>query len=131
MSSEIALRVTNVRKVYPIYSGPWARVADALGFGSRKRRREFVALSDISFEVEKGEFFGIIGQNGSGKSTLLQLVAGILTPDGGEVSVNGRVAALLELGAGFNPEFTGRENAVLNAELCGLSRSAIKEVFPQ
>lgn len=96
---------------------------------SHESFRNFFALHDVSIEVQKGESFGIIGRNGSGKSTLLQIIAGILAPAGGSVTVNGRVAALLELGSGFNPEFTGRENVYMNATVLGLSRAQIDERF--
>src|SRR6202042_2228752 len=92
--------------------------------------REFWALRSINFNVHRGQTVGIVGPNGSGKSTLLQLIAGILTPTEGKLSVNGRVAALLELGAGFNPEFTGKENVYMNGEILGLSRQELDEVFP-
>ena len=93
------------------------------------RGKDFYALRDISFDVSRGETVGIIGRNGSGKSTLLQIIAGTLSPSEGQVSVRGRVAALLELGAGFNPDYTGRENAYLNAQLLGLSKSQVDERF--
>ena len=98
--------------------------------GSRRRHRDFWALRDISFGVEKGETLGIVGPNGSGKSTLLEIVSGILQPTSGRVLTRGRTAALLELGAGFNPEFTGRENVFLNGEIMGLSRAAITKAMP-
>jgi lipopolysaccharide transport system ATP-binding protein len=130
MSSELALRAENISKSYQIYPGPWSRLLGTLGIG-RRRGREFKALAPLSFEVGKGEFLAIIGENGSGKSTMLQLLTGILIPDTGEIETNGRIAALLELGAGFNPEFTGRENAVLNAQLIGIPAKAIAALFPK
>lgn len=139
MSSEIAIRVEGLSKAYLIYQKPSDRllqaimprlkrlaapVLRALGISSGQRAyfSEFWALRTLSFEVAKGETVGIIGRNGSGKSTLLQLVCGTLTPTHGEVTVRGRVAALLELGSGFNPEFTGRENVFLNAGVLGLTQ---------
>jgi ABC-type polysaccharide/polyol phosphate transport system ATPase subunit len=98
--------------------------------GSRPRHTDFWALRDISFQVEKGETLGLIGPNGCGKSTLLQLVSGILQPTSGRIVTRGRIAALLELGAGFNPEFTGRENVFLNGEIMGLSRAEIAKAMP-
>jgi lipopolysaccharide transport system ATP-binding protein len=125
MSSDIAIRVSNLSKCYQIYDKPQHRLWQGLWRGRRQFYREFWALKDVSFEVKKGETVGIIGRNGSGKSTLLQLICGTLTPSWGEVQVKGRVAALLELGAGFNPEFTGRENVYMNASILGLSKEEI------
>ncbi|MDT4968801.1 MAG: lipopolysaccharide transport system ATP-binding protein [Acidobacteriota bacterium] len=118
-----ALRVENVSKQYRIYAHPGDRLKETLTRGRWKRHREFWALRDVTFEVETGTTTGIIGPNGSGKSTLLQIITGTLEPTHGIVHYEGRVAALLELGAGFNPEFTGRENIFLNAALMGFSRS--------
>jgi len=127
MSSEHAIQATSLSKCYQIYAKPQDRLKQALWRGRRKFFHEFWALQDISFEVQVGETVGIIGRNGSGKSTLLQILCGTLTPTAGEMSLRGRVAALLELGAGFNPEFTGRENAKLNAALLGLTARQIEE----
>ena len=99
-------------------------------FSARSRHREFWALRDVSLTVGKGETLGVVGPNGSGKSTLLEIISGILRPTSGRVSTDGRIAALLELGAGFNPEFTGRENVFLNGEIMGLSRAQVERVFP-
>ncbi|MCU1327660.1 MAG: abcA, partial [Bryobacterales bacterium] len=107
-----ALRATCLTKTYPLDGSPWSRFRHALNPASQIRGIE--ALSDVSFTVDKGEAFGIIGSNGSGKSTLLQIVAGILRPSSGEIEVHGRLSALLELGSGFSPEFTGRQNVFLN-----------------
>ncbi len=126
-----ALRVENVSKVYRIYDRPTDRLKEMLTQGLIKRHREFWALRDISFEVEGGTTTGIIGPNGSGKSTLLQIVTGTLEPTHGSIHYEGRVAALLELGAGFNPEFTGIENVYLNASLLGFSRSETKARLPE
>ncbi len=122
--------VQNVSKLYRLYNRPADRLLEALPFVHRKRHREFWALQDISFEVGKGEILGLVGPNGSGKSTVLQIVSGILQPTRGRVSVEGRIAALLELGAGFNPEFSGRENVFLNGEIMGLSRRETEVAFP-
>jgi ABC-type polysaccharide/polyol phosphate transport system ATPase subunit len=117
-----ALRVEGVAKQYRIYEHPSDRLVESLTRGRVRRHREFWALRDVSFEVERGTTTGIVGPNGSGKSTLLQIVTGTLEPTHGRVLVEGRVAALLELGAGFNPEFTGLENVYMNAALMGFSR---------
>lgn len=123
MSSDVAISVRQVGKTFRLYKRPQDRLLQR--FTNKPLFREFHALADIDFNVKKGETVGIIGRNGSGKSTLLQLICGTLTPTAGEVQVNGRIAALLELGAGFNPEFTGRENVYLNAAIMGLSREQI------
>jgi lipopolysaccharide transport system ATP-binding protein len=124
------ISVQNVSKVYHLYHHPFDRVLGALAL-SRRRKAEFWALRDINLRVEKGEVFALLGPNGSGKSTLLQVISGILQPTTGRVLSSGRVAALLELGAGFNPEFSGRENVYLNGEILGLSRSELNDVFPR
>jgi ABC-type polysaccharide/polyol phosphate transport system ATPase subunit len=126
-----ALRVENVSKQYRIYEHPGDRLKESLTRGRWKRHREFWALRDVSFELEAGTTTGIIGPNGSGKSTLLQIVTGTLEPTHGHVYHEGRVAALLELGAGFNPEFTGLENIYLNAQLLGFSKSETEERLPE
>ena len=125
MSSEITIKVENLSKCYHIYDKPRDRLMQMLACGRRQYFREFWALKDVSFEVKKGETIGIIGRNGSGKSTLLQIICGTLSPTSGENSINGRIAALLELGAGFNPEFTGRENVLLNASILGYPHEAM------
>ncbi|MGA2130824.1 MAG: ABC transporter ATP-binding protein [Bryobacteraceae bacterium] len=122
--------VQNVSKLYKLYRRPSDRLREALPFGPAKLHDDFWALRDISFQVEKGETLALVGPNGSGKSTLLQIVAGILQPTQGRVVTRGRIAALLELGAGFNPEFTGRENVFLNGEIMGLSRAEIERAMP-
>ncbi|MCS6951461.1 MAG: ABC transporter ATP-binding protein [Bryobacterales bacterium] len=120
-----AVEFHEVSKSYPIYESPGDRLKELVSFRRRSYHKDFWALRDLSFEVRRGETFCIIGENGSGKSTLLQLVAGILPPTTGQLKVNGRVSALLELGSGFNPEFTGRENVYLNAAILGFSRKEI------
>src|SRR5499427_8539634 len=112
-----------------MYPRPIDRLRE-LAPGSPPRHTDFWALRDISFQVEKGETLGLVGPNGCGKSTLLQLVSGILQPTSGRIVTRGRIAALLELGAGFNPEFTGRENIYLNGEIMGLSRGEIEKAMP-
>ena len=137
MSSEIAISVNNLSKCYNIYNKPhdrlkqsiYPRLLRLLNRPDRKFYREFWALKDINFEIKKGQTVGIVGRNGSGKSTLLQLICGTLNPTSGTVQTNGRIAALLELGSGFNPEFTGRENVYMNAAIIGLSRTEIEERF--
>lgn len=129
MSSDFAIKVENLSKSYRIYDKPRDRLLQAMPWNKKQYFHEFWALKDVSFEVKKGETVGIIGRNGSGKSTLLQLICGTLTPTSGSIKTNGRVAALLELGAGFNPEFTGRENVYMNASILGLSKDEIDARF--
>lgn len=149
MSSDLAIKVQGVSKAYRIWQDPGARLMApairslarlfpknsrphrALEARSERYYRDFYALQDIGFEVRRGESVGIIGKNGSGKSTLLQTIVGTLTPTAGSVQVNGRMAALLELGSGFNPEFTGRENLFLNGAVLGLSRRQIEDRFDE
>ncbi len=126
-----AVRVERVSKLYRIYNRPNDRLKEMLSRGHWKRHREFWALNDISFEVEPGTTTGIIGPNGSGKSTLLQIITGTLEPTHGNVWHEGRIAALLELGSGFNPEFTGIENIFMNASLMGFSRNETEALLPQ
>lgn len=129
MSSDLAIQVDQLGKCYRIYAQPQDRLKQSL-FGRRRQYyQEFWALKHASFTVKRGEVVGIIGRNGSGKSTLLQIIAGTLAPTTGEVRVGGRVAALLELGSGFNPEFTGRENVFLNGAILGFNRDEIARTF--
>ncbi len=136
-SDATAIRVDNLAKCYQIYERPQdrlkqsiiPRIRQAFGWSAPNYYNEFWALRDLSFKVSKGETVGVIGRNGSGKSTLLQIICGTLTPTNGSVQTTGRVAALLELGAGFNPEFTGRENVYLNGSVLGLSRAEIDQRF--
>jgi len=125
-----AVSVAALSKAYHIYDRPQHRLWQSLFRGRRRFYREFRALQDVSFDVARGEVVGIVGRNGSGKSTLLQIVCGTLAPTAGHVTTSGRVAALLELGAGFNPEFTGRENVYLNGAILGLTRSEIEARYP-
>lgn len=126
-----ALRVERVSKQYRIYDHPNDRLKEMVTRGRWKRHREFWALHEISFEIEAGTTTAIVGPNGSGKSTLLQIITGTLEPTHGNVWYEGRVAALLELGAGFNSEFTGVENVYMNAALMGLSRSEAEALLPE
>ena len=123
----IAIRVTNLEKVYKLYNKPSDRVKEALGFGRGKRHTPHHALSGINLTINKGETVGIIGTNGSGKSTILKIITGVLNPTAGEVEVNGRISALLELGAGFNMEYNGIENIYLNGTMIGFSEKEIDE----
>ncbi len=128
MGDGIAISLRNVSKCYKRYAQPVDRLKELLLPG-KSRVDEFWALRDIDLEIAEGETLGIIGQNGSGKSTLLQIIAGTLTPTTGEVWVKGRISALLELGSGFNPEFTGRQNVFFNGQILGLSREEIAVKF--
>ena len=121
--------VQNVSKLYRLYRRPSDRLRELLP-GVKPQHSDFWALRDVSFEVEKGETLSLVGPNGCGKSTLLQIVSGILQPTQGRVVTRGRIAALLELGAGFNPEFTGRENVYLNGEIMGIGRAQIEKAMP-
>lgn len=127
MRSDVAISVKNLTKTYRIFGHPGDRIKQALTLGRKQYHKEFTALNDVSFEIKKGETVGIIGRNGSGKSTLLQLICGIIKPTLGTVQVKGRVSALLELGAGFNPEFTGRENAYFQGALMGLNQAQMDQ----
>jgi len=131
MSSDTVLRVNNVGKCYEMYDAPHHRLFQTLWHGRKQFYKEFWALRNVSFEVKRGECVGIIGRNGSGKSTLLQVIAGTLAPTDGSVEVNGKVSALLELGSGFSPEFTGRENVYMNGAILGLSKAQIDEKFDE
>lgn len=130
MSSDCdyALILEQVSKCYRLYPRPVDRLLEALPF-ARPRGREHVALKEISLTIGKGEVVGIVGRNGAGKSTLLQIICGTLAPSSGSVTTHGRIAALLELGSGFNPEFTGRENVYMNGAILGLSRAEIDDRF--
>ena len=125
-----ALRVEKVSKQYRIYDRPGDRLKESLTRGLLRRHQEFWALRDVDFEIESGTTVGIVGPNGCGKSTLLQIISGTLAPTHGDVWHEGRIAALLELGAGFDPEFTGVENVYMNASLLGLTRRETDALFP-
>jgi len=125
-----AVIVENGSKNYRIYAKPADRLKELI-FRGRKFHEDFWALRDVSFRVPAGSTFGVVGENGSGKSTLLQMIAGTLQPSEGKVTINGRVAALLELGAGFNPEFTGKENVILNAAIMGLTEEETVARLPE
>jgi lipopolysaccharide transport system ATP-binding protein len=125
----LVLKVQHLSKRYRIYDRPRDKLREMVGLGSGKHHREFWALEDISFELESGHTLGIIGQNGSGKSTLLQILAGIMSQTRGDCFVKGKVSALLELGSGFNPEFTGRENVFMNGAILGLDSRQMEKRF--
>ena len=122
MSEEYAIQVKDVSKLYKLYDKPSYRIRDALGLTRKKLYREHYALHHMSFNVKKGETVGLIGTNGAGKSTILKVITGVLNPSEGEVVINGRISALLELGAGFNMEYTGIENIYLNGTMIGFSK---------
>jgi len=123
------ISVQNVSKIYRLYRHPVDRILGSLG--STRQSTDFYALRNVNFRIERGEVFALIGPNGCGKSTLLQIISGILQPTTGRVLRDGRIAALLELGAGFNPEFSGRDNVYLNGEILGLSRREMDQAFPK
>ena len=129
MTGDPILRARNLSKSYRLYGSPRDRIVESLWRGRRKLHHEFRALDDVSLDVDRGETVGVIGRNGAGKSTFLQLVTGTVQPTSGTIEVHGRIAALLELGAGFNPDFTGRENIHLNAALLGLTPREIAERY--
>jgi ABC-type polysaccharide/polyol phosphate transport system ATPase subunit len=129
--SDPAVQFSNVSKSYSIYAAPRDRLKELATFQTRSFHTEFWALRDISFDVRRGETFCVVGENGSGKSTLLQICAGILAPTSGTAVAHGRVAALLELGSGFNPEFSGRDNVYLNGAILGLSSRDMDRRFPE
>jgi lipopolysaccharide transport system ATP-binding protein len=137
LTGDIAIRVQDLSKCYQIYDKPhdrlkqslYPRLQSLIGMPAKQYHREFWALKNVSFEVKRGDTVGIIGRNGSGKSTLLQLICGTLAATSGTIETTGRIAALLELGAGFNPEFTGRENVYMSGEILGLSKEEIDDRF--
>lgn len=129
-NSEYAIQVQNVSKVYRLYEKPIDRLKESLSLSHKNYHRDFFALSDISFRVKKGETVGIIGTNGSGKSTILKIITGVLTPTEGNVQVDGVISALLELGAGFNGDYTGIENIYMNGTMMGFSRKEMEAKLP-
>lgn len=130
-TDDIAISVRNLKKTYRLFAHPGDRIKQFFSFGIKHYHREFTALEDVSLDIKKGETIGIVGKNGSGKSTLLQLICGILKPTSGTIQVNGRISALLELGAGFNPEFTGRENVYFQGSIMGFTRAQLDERFDE
>jgi lipopolysaccharide transport system ATP-binding protein len=124
-----AIKVQHLSKKYRIYKSPWDKLCAAIGLRQESPDQEFWALKDLSFELESGKTLGVIGQNGSGKSTLLQILAGIMLQTSGDCLVSGKVSALLELGSGFNPEFTGRENVFMNGAILGLDTRQMEQRF--
>lgn len=127
MSTQTAITLDRITKIYKLYDKPVDRLKEAINPFGRKYHKEFYAVNDVSFSINKNETVGIIGKNGSGKSTLLKMITGVLTPTSGALQVNGSISALLELGAGFNPEYTGIENIYLNGTIRGFSRERIEE----
>ena len=128
---EVAVAVEQVTKVYKLYDRNRDRMREALGLTKKKLHREHFALNGVDMKIYQGETVGIIGTNGSGKSTILKIITGVLNPTGGTVMVNGRISALLELGAGFNMEYTGIENIYLNGTMMGFSKEEIKKRIPE
>ncbi len=124
-----AIEVNNLTKVYRLYNSPRDRLREIISLNGKRFHNDFHALNDVSFNIEKGQTVGIMGQNGSGKSTLLKIICGVLQPTTGSFRTNGRIAALLELGAGFNPEFTGRQNVYMNGALMGFEREEMARRF--
>lgn len=130
-AAEYAVEVKNVTKIYRLYDKPIDRLKESLSVTHREYHKDFYALSDLSFTVEKGQTVGIIGTNGSGKSTILKIITGVLTPTTGEVTVRGKISALLELGAGFNQDYTGIENIYMNGTMMGYTRKEMDEKLPE
>lgn len=129
MVEGIAIKLVNLTKDYKLFRKPAYRILETFLPGNQKYHRQFRALDNVSIEIRKGESIGIVGRNGSGKSTLLQIICGIVKPSSGDIEVNGKISALLELGAGFNPEFSGRQNVYLNGSILGLSQEEIDNRF--
>lgn len=127
----VSIRVKDVTKVYPLYDQPIDRLKESLLGGRKSYHKDFFALDTVSFDVEKGETVGIIGTNGSGKSTILKIITGVLTPSSGSVEINGKISALLELGAGFNNEYTGMENLYMNGTMMGYSKEEMDVKIPE
>ena len=125
--SDTAIKITNLTKIYKLYARNRDRLKDSLGLSKKASYKEHYALKNVDMEVKRGEFLGIIGVNGSGKSTILKIITGVLNPTSGDVQINGRISALLELGAGFNMEYTGLENVYLNGTMMGFTEKEIDE----
>ena len=130
MDSNLAISVREVTKIYQLYDRPIDRLKESLSLTKKKLHKDFFALDKLSFEVKKGETVGIIGTNGSGKSTILKIITGVLTPTTGTVEVDGNISALLELGAGFNSDYTGMENIYMNGTMMGFSREQMDKKIP-
>lgn len=129
--SDVAIKIENLSKIYKLYDKPIDRMKESLSLTRKKYSKEHYALNNISFQIKKGETVGIIGTNGSGKSTLLKIITGVLNPSSGKMEVNGKISALLELGAGFNPEYTGLENIYLNGTMMGYSKEEMDSKINQ
>ena len=131
MESKNAIEIRNLSKMYKLYNRPLDRLKDSLGLSRKKLYKEHYALKDVSFDIGEGECVGIIGTNGSGKSTILKIITGVLAPTAGTVTVNGRISALLELGAGFDSQYTGRENIFLYGAMLGYSKKFLESKFDE
>lgn len=127
--ADITIQVKNLNKVYKLYQNPMDRFKESMSFRKKSYHSDYYALKDVSFEIRKGETIGIVGKNGSGKSTLLKLLTGVVTPTSGELNINGKISALLELGAGFNSEYSGVENIFLNGTLMGIPREEMEKRY--
>jgi len=127
---EMAIRIENLTKVYKLYDKPIDRLKESLGIFGKVRHKDYFALRDVNLDVKKGEILGIVGTNGSGKSTILKIITGVLSPTAGSINIDGKISALLELGAGFNPEYTGIENVYLNGTMLGYTREEMEKRLP-
>lgn len=127
---ETAIKLNNISKIYKLYDNPKDRVKESINPFNSKYHKEFYALKEVSFELKRGETIGIIGKNGSGKSTLLKIIAGVLSPTSGDLIIKGKITSLLELGAGFNPEYTGIENIFLNGTIMGYTKEEMEKKIP-
>lgn len=128
--SDIAIKIENLSKVYKLYDKPVDRLKESLSFSRKNRHKDYFALKNINVEIKKGEILGIVGTNGSGKSTILKIITGVLTPTTGTINIEGKISALLELGAGFNPEYTGIENIYLNGTMLGYTKEEMEKKLP-
>ncbi len=127
MSNSVAISIKNVSKYYKLYNSPKDRLKEALSFSGKTYHKKFYATQNLSLEIKRGEILGIVGKNGSGKSTLLKLITGVLQPDEGSIKINGKISALLELGSGFNPEFTGMQNIFFYGTILGFTKKEMEE----